>query len=113
MRPVIIESPFKGINGDYDSAKVYLEECVRDYLSKNETPYASHKMIPGALDDTILEERQLGIKAGQEMAIILLSTGMSGVVIYTDLGISEGMQKSIDRYKFIGFSNYLEYRKIR
>ena len=54
---------------------------------------ASHLLYtqPGILDDTIPDEREVGIAAGLEWAHVA-----EAMVIYTDRGISPGMQRAID-----------------
>ena len=61
MKLVIIESPYKG---DVLRNKRYLRSCIRDCISRNESPYASHRMLTDALDDNDPAERALGIEAG-------------------------------------------------
>jgi len=90
LRLVIIESPFAG---DVARNLRYLRACMRDCLLRGEAPYASHALYtqPGVLDDGKAEDRDLGIQAGcmwREMA--------DATVVYTDLGITSGMQHGID-----------------
>lgn len=91
----IIESPYAGTNHPISSALGvalhirYLRACMRDSLLRGEAPFASHGLYtqPGVLDDLVPEERTLGIEAGfawREAASI--------TAIYTDMGISPGMQ---------------------
>lgn len=61
MKLVIIESPYKG---DVERNKLYLRACIRDCINRGESPYASHRMLTDALDDTDPVERAIGIKAG-------------------------------------------------
>lgn len=106
MRPklVIIESPYAGdvgVNVDYARA------CMRDSLERGEAPLASHLLYtqPGILDDTNIKERMTGINAG-------LAWGLHAdlVVVYTDRGITPGMQCGIDKAK----KNHkpIEFRKL-
>jgi hypothetical protein len=57
-----------------------------------ESPYASHGLLPGALDEDKAEERQLGIEAGYAWwdAVEL-------IVFYTDYGWSSGMIYALER----------------
>ena len=65
MRLVIIESPYKGKNWeDLERNKRYLRACIRDCINRDESPYASHRLLTDALDDTNPIERAVGIKAG-------------------------------------------------
>lgn len=72
----------------------YARACVRDSLLRREIPFASHLFYTqsGILDDNVKEERDKGIMAGKE---IIEKLGAS-TVVYTDLGISRGMQIGID-----------------
>lgn len=86
---VIIESPF---SGDTKKNLVYVRKCMRDCFIRGEYPFASHLLYTqsGILDDYVAGERQLGIRAG-------LSWGKkaSKTVVYTDLGISSGMEQGM------------------
>lgn len=90
---VIIESPF----GNKDSSvveenKVYARACMHDCFMRGELPFASHLLYTqeGILDDNIPEERSLGINAGLEWGKFAEAT-----VVYTDKGISKGMEYGI------------------
>lgn len=91
MKRVVLESPFAGnINRNIKYAKL----CIRDCLKRDEAPIASHLLFtqPGILDDSIPEDRQLGIEAG-------LAWGSVGelTVVYADFGISKGMKFGMER----------------
>ncbi len=110
---VVIESPF-GRNEDgskctpeqYARNARYLDRCIRDSLSRNEAPYASHGFFPkeGRLDDTDLEQRKQGIEAG-------LAWAEAGelVAVYADHGVTEGMVEGIDRHKVNGIEFTYRY----
>lgn len=90
MRRVVIESPFAG-NTELNLR--YLRACMAHCLTHDEAPYASHALYtqPGVLDDDIPVQRELGIVAGfcwRDVADL--------TVVYTDLGITKGMQYGID-----------------
>lgn len=91
IKLVIIESPYAG---DVDRNVAYARACVRDSLSRGEAPIASHLLYtqPGILRDGIPEERKWGIEAGLAWGRVAEAT-----VVYVDHGVSEGMQKGIDR----------------
>lgn len=105
MRRVIIESPYAG---DVEANLTYLRACIRDCLLRGESPFASHAIYtqPGVLDDTNPEERKLGIQAGFEWRTCAHTT-----VVYTDLGITDGMKLGIENARGVG--RFVEYRKIR
>jgi hypothetical protein len=91
MEPVILESPFAG---DVDANIEYAQKCMHDMLLRGEAPYASHLLYTqqNVLDDTVPEQRKLGIEAGfvwKHMA------GMKSVA-YLDHGMSGGMQMAKD-----------------
>lgn len=60
---VIVESPYAG---DVDANVTYARRALRDCLERGEAPIASHLLYtqPGVLDDTVPEQRALGIAAG-------------------------------------------------
>jgi hypothetical protein len=69
LKPVIIESPYAGKNPvHYRRNIAYLHRIIQDCLARGEVPFASHGFYPGALDDTIPEQRKAGIEAGFKTA---------------------------------------------
>jgi len=90
MRLVIIESPYAG---DVEANVLYARRCVRDSLLRGEALIASHLLYTqdGILDDDIPAERLRGIDAGLAWRAVTECT-----VVYTDRGISVGMQYGID-----------------
>lgn len=98
VKLVIIESPYKG---NVSLNERYLRACIRDCINRGESPYASHRMLTDALDDTDPVERAIGIKAGLSWRNAHMPIRDSdGTVIgytkvchifYVDLGKSEGM----------------------
>lgn len=89
MIPVLIESPFAG---NVERHLRYLRAAMRDSLLRGEAPFASHGLYPGALDDDVPEERDLGIEAGLTWGRFAHRSA-----IYVDCGISPGMQRGIRR----------------
>lgn len=106
--PVLIESPLASptVEGLVRHKK-FARACMKDALSKGETPYASHLLFAqeGLINDDIPEERALGIHAG-----LIWGKFATRSVVYTDLGISGGMQKGIDRAAKEG--REIEYRTL-
>lgn len=90
MKRVIIESPYAG---DVETNLRYLRACMHYCITHDEAPYASHALYtqPGVLDDDRPVERELGIVAGFAWRDVADLT-----VVYTDLGITKGMQYGID-----------------
>ncbi len=89
MRRVILESPYAG---DIERNVRYARACLRDSLLRGEAPIASHLLYtqPGVLQDEIPAERQHGIDAGLAWRSVAEAT-----VVYTDLGVSRGMEYGI------------------
>jgi hypothetical protein len=104
MRRVILESPFAG---DVDANVAYARACVRDSLLRGEAPLASHLLYTqaGILDDNDRNERAHGINAGHAWLHLA-----DAVVVYTDRGISSGMEAGIRLAEFNGIS--VEYRSV-
>ena len=114
MKRVILESPYAG-KGWWPLSVLrrlrnvrYARACVRDCLMRGETPMASHLLYtqPGILCDEMPEERYLGIMAGLTWGIVA-----EGTVVYTDLGISKGMEHGITNAK--STTRPIEYRKLK
>jgi hypothetical protein len=105
MIPVILEGPYGGPNV-IENVR-YARACMRDCLLREESPYASHLLYTqvGVLDDNIYSERNLGIQAG-----FIWRKLASFTVVYTDLGITPGMEKGI--YNAHLFGHKVEYRKL-
>lgn len=102
MKPVIIETPYKG---ETAQNLRYLRECIKDSLNRGEAPFASHLMYTQVLDDSKPDERALGIQAGFAWRTCLTPT-----IVYTDLGISEGMKQGILHAESVG--SPIEYRSL-
>ena len=92
MRRVILESPFAGNLLQRWLNRRYARRCLRDSCLRGESPLASHLLYTQALDDSDPEERRIGIEAGLAWGPLADATA-----VYTDRGISPGMQKGIDR----------------
>ena len=106
-RLVVVESPYAGKTKEEVEKNVsYARACMRDCFLRGEYPFASHLLYtqPGVLDDNNHKERELGIKAGLEWVKVAEAT-----VVYTDLGISEGMKQGIKRAEKDG--RVVEYRE--
>lgn len=101
---VVLETPFAG---DIEANLTYARKCMADCLKRGEAPFASHLLYTqeGVLDDTIAEERERGIKAGFAWGEVA-----SKVVVYTDRGVSVGMQLGIDKAQNSGLP--VEYRSL-
>lgn len=104
MRRVIIESPYAG---EIAANVAYARACIRDCLLREESPIASHLLYTqeGILSDQDPIERAVGINAGHAWM-----HGAHAVVVYTDRGISKGMQAGIKAAEFHKIE--VEYRKL-
>ena len=100
---VYVESPYAG---DVEANLEYLRRCMKDCIARGEAPFASHGLYtqPDVLDDTNLEERAKGIRCGEEWRTVADYT-----VVYTDRGISPGMEAGIARAKKL---HKVKYRSI-
>jgi hypothetical protein len=108
MRLVILASPFTGkTEADVARNIIYARECMRDSLTRGEAPFASHLLYtqPGILMDSEPDERRLGQDAG-----LAWLPAAEALVVYTDNGISKGMQEEIIRAKELNLQ--VEMRKI-
>lgn len=81
-----------------------MHDCL---VNHHEAPYASHLLYTqeGVLDDKIPGERHMGIEAGFVFRNLCKHT-----VVYTDLGISSGMQYGIDHANDMGHT--IEFRTL-
>jgi hypothetical protein len=102
MRRVILESPYAG---DVEANIEYARACLKDCLARSEAPIASHLIYTQVLDDTVPEERKLGISAGLAWCEVA-----DAMVVYTDREISRGMANGIMAAKDAGLP--IEYRKL-
>jgi hypothetical protein len=104
MRLVSIESPYAG---DIPANEAYARACLADSLRRGEAPIASHLLYtqPGVLDDTVPAERMQGIHAG-----FAWNQHAEATIVYTDLGISKGMDYGIQAAHAAGRT--VEYRAL-
>lgn len=108
MKRVVIESPFAADTPEgIERNQRYLRAAMADCLKLGEAPFASHGLYtqPGVLDDTIPEQRDLGIRAGFAWRDVADLT-----VVYRDLGITSGMRHGIDDANMKGRA--IEYRTL-
>lgn len=93
---VILESPYAG---NVERHLLYARLAMADCLRRGEAPLASHLLYtqPDILRDDVEEERAMGIAAGYQWG-----EHCDYVVVYTDLGISEGMKQAAENYQEMG-----------
>lgn len=103
-RLVVVESPYAG---DVERNLRYLRACMADCFKRGEAPFASHGLYtqPGVLDDNDPRERELGIEAG-----LAWGRRADATIVYTDLGISRGMEQGIARAR--AENRVIEYREL-
>lgn len=99
---VILETPY---SGDVVRNTRFARACMRDCLKKGEAPFASHLLYTQVLDDRNQKQRLEGMEAGQAWYGAALKT-----VVYTNLGVSNGMHKGIERATLLGHE--IEYREL-
>jgi hypothetical protein len=104
LRRVIIESP---CSGDMTGHAGYLARCLRDSIQRAEAPIASHGLFAFSmvLDDDKVADRNAGMYAGWAWIEVT-----EAVVVYDDLGITEGMKRAILLAEHIG--KPVEYRSL-
>jgi hypothetical protein len=112
MKRVIIESPYS--SGTDPSLPLvvarnvrYVRACLRDCLLRGEAPFASHAIytLEGVLDDHDPQQRRLGMEAGFAWAKGTDRTAAAiFIAVYTDLGVSSGMQSGLERHKSLGLA---------
>jgi hypothetical protein len=109
LRLVIMESPYRGPDDETIADNIsFARACMRDCFRRGEAPFASHLLYtqPGILRDEDRQERVLGVEAG-----LLWSACAEVTVVYTDRGISEGMQHGIENAHAVG--RRVEFRRLR
>lgn len=101
---VVLESPY---SGDVSFNVAYARRALRDSLLRGEWPIASHLLHtqPGVLRDDVPNERQMGMFAGWAWIDVA-----DKLVVYTDYGISRGMELGIKQAEVQNIP--VEYRKI-
>ncbi len=100
LRRVILESPFRNLDPAVRSQNVdYARACIRHSVYMGEAPLASHLLYtqPGVLDDDDATERMMGIKAG-----LVWLDAADATVVYTDRGISSGMELGMKAAEKVG-----------
>ena len=108
MNRVIVESPYSAPNPTRSKInEIYAEICLKDCILRGEAPFASHLLYTRTfvLDDCDAEERKLGIEVGLSWYDVA-----NLCAVYSDIGISKGMQLGIERAKQKNVT--VEYRSL-
>jgi len=102
MNRVIVESPFAG---DTKLHIEYAQKCLLDSINKGESPFAGHLLYTQVLNDADFDERERGIACASSWY-----GAADKCVVYTNLGISEGMKRGIELATRLGKA--VEFRTI-
>jgi len=102
MRRVLVESPYAG---DVARNTEYAKAAMLDCLGRGESPLASHLLLTQVLNDYVPDQRQFGIDAGLAWGAVAHAT-----IVYTDLGVSNGMAQGIG--DAIANGRPVEYRSL-
>jgi hypothetical protein len=96
MKRVIIESPFAG---NSKRNKTYARACLQDSIMRGESPLAFHMLYTqkGVLNDDDPTQRKLGMDAAFDWYECA-----HAVIVYEDLGVSNGMHDGIAHAKKLG-----------
>lgn len=106
MRRVQILSPFRGTTPAERRRNVaYAQAALLDCLQRGEAPFAPHLIYPSVLDESDPAQRAQGISAG-----LAWIAAADAVVIYDDLGYSDGMRVEMEHAAHIG--RKLERRRL-
>lgn len=92
---VYIESPYaKSESGTVEDHEEYARLCLLDSMKRGEYPFLSHLLYPQVLDDLEKSERKQGMISGRKWAEYA-----DLIAIYTDQGITKGMEWGINSAK--------------
>ena len=106
LRRVIIESPYAARTAAGIEANIaYARAAVHDSLSRGEAPLVSHLLYTQVFNDNVETERTTGIRAG-----LAWGSAADATIVYTDRGISRGMEIGIDAAKRA--NRVIEYREL-
>jgi len=95
---VVVETPYAGGTADeVEDNKAFARACMLDSMGRGEDPFASHLLYTQFLDDKDHDERKLGMRAGFNWRATADMT-----VVYTDRGVTPGMERGIEHSEAIG-----------
>ena len=83
----ILESPYAG---EVEQNRLYALACSKDMFDRGEAAFASHLIYPRFLQAYNYTERALGMEAGKAWI-----PAAHCMIVYTDFGISSGMEEGI------------------
>lgn len=93
LKRVIVLSPYKG---DIERNVAYAKQCVLDSMRRFEAPFASHLLYTQILDDSDPAKRAWGFQCEAAWAKVA-----ELLAVYTDLGISPGMKKTMRKISWM------------
>lgn len=106
MKLVYICSPYRAEDAETVQRNIeYAKELTRTVLMNGDCPVTPHLYMTLCLDDSVEEERVIGLEAGME-----LLRRCNRVVVGTKYGISEGMAAEIQCAKDGGMR--IEYKEM-
>ncbi len=86
-RIVFVCSPYRG---DIERNVAYARRAARSCLLRGDIPIVPHLMYPGALDDSVEQERDIAL-----LACVGLLERCEVLLVFQDLGVSSGMRSEI------------------
>ena len=105
MIRVVLETPYAGkTKAEVEENVAYARKCLLDCLRRGETPLAGHLLYTQVLDEA--KERRLGLTAHLRWIECA-----DGLVVYTDRGISSGMQEAVMVAQ--ESETHIEFRKLK
>lgn len=87
---ILVISPYSGEEDIKQANIAYARQCCRMLIKEGYSPLAPHLLYPQFLNDDIPEERSLGMVLGRNLV-----PKFDEAIVFTDRGMSEGMQADI------------------
>ncbi len=99
MKRIYVASPLRSATPDGVEVNIARARrlCLLAMLNHDVAPFAPHAFYTEFLDDNNLEERELGIWAGQVFLDVC-----NEIWVYTKAGITGGMRSEIETAKELG-----------
>lgn len=96
MKRIYVASPLKSVTADGVEANIARARrlCLLAMKAHDVAPFAPHAFYTSFLDDSDIDERELGIWAGQMYLEVC-----NELWVYTKAGISKGMREEMDMAK--------------
>jgi len=94
MEVAYVISPYRGIDGDYGKNEQYTLKAAGYLISQGFIPVVPHLYLPRILDDNDEKQRERALQCG-----LKLLEKCDFAIVFSDLGISEGMRKELEHCK--------------